>query len=110
MNNPDIPEISRIGEKHVENWLIENGYSHFKIDRLRTNVRALQATGNMQSVLVLVRTVLHPHRPLKFSDYEIDFLTRRAAKKQLVAYAAYVVLNDNQDLAGEISWERLGKG
>lgn len=110
MNNPDLPEISRIGEKHVENWLIENGYADFKTDKLRTNVHALQATGNMQSVLVLVRTVLHPHRPLKFSDYEIDFLKRRAAEKKLVAYAAYVAINENQDLAGEINWERLGKG
>lgn len=109
MKNPDLPELNRIGEKHVVDWLAENGYWDIKIDKLRTNLNALQASGKMQSVLVLVRTVLHPHRPLKYSSHELDILTRRAVEKQLVAYAAYVSIDNNNDLAGEISWERLSK-
>lgn len=107
MGNSDSPKIKSEGEKHVEQWLTENGYSNLSKEPLQLNEYALKANGRTEHILVQIRTFLHPHRPFKLSEYEVDLLTRRAAKLKLIAYAAYVVLDDSGDLLEEISWERL---
>jgi hypothetical protein len=107
MMNSGLPEIKLEGEKKVEQWLTENGYSNVLKETLQANESGLKATGRTDNILVQVSTFLHPHRPFKLSDYEIDLLTRRATKLNLVAYAAYVVLDSSGDLVGEINWERL---
>jgi hypothetical protein len=107
MMNSGLPEIKIEGEKKVEQWLTENGYSNVLKETLQANEYGLKAVGRTENILVQVRTFLHPHRPFKLSDYETDLLTRRAAKLKLVAYAAYVVLDNSGNLVGEINWERL---
>ena len=108
MTNSGLSEIKLAGEKKVEQWLNENGYTDVSIETLHSTEHGIKATGTIENILVQVKTFLHPHRPFKFSDYEIDLLTRRAAKMELVAYAAYVILDYKGDLAEEINWERLG--
>lgn len=108
MTNSGSPEIKLAGEKKVEQWLNDNGYTDVSIETLHSNEHAIKATGTVENILVQVSSFLHPHRPFKLSDYEIDLLTRRAARMNLVAYAAYVILDDKRDLIEEINWERLG--
>lgn len=107
MQNSGLPEISQTGQKYVEQWLTENGYTNILEISLQANENGLLATGRIQSILVLVRSFLHPHKPYKLSDYEVDLLIRRATKLKLVAYAAYVVLDCSGKLIEEIAWERL---
>ncbi|MEO6541397.1 MAG: hypothetical protein ABIN74_10415 [Ferruginibacter sp.] len=108
MTNSGPPEFKLAGEKKVEKWLNDNGYTNISIETLHSTEQGIKATGTVETILVQVRTFLHPHRPFKLSDYEIDQLTRRAAKMEFVAYAAYVILDDKGDLVEEINWERLG--
>ncbi|MEO6252858.1 MAG: hypothetical protein ABIO79_06115 [Ferruginibacter sp.] len=108
MTNSGAPEIKLAGEKKVEKWLNDNGYTNVSIEALHSTERAIKAWGTVEHILVQVSTFLHPHRPFKLSDYEIDLLTRRAAKMELVAYVAYIILDDEGELAEEINWERLG--
>ncbi len=105
--NADLPEIEQTGEKLVEKWLTENGYTHVQKEMLQLNEQGLKACGTFKNILVQIRTFLHPNRPFKISDYEIDILTRRAAKLNLVAYVAYVILDSSGSLTEEINWERL---
>jgi hypothetical protein len=105
--NPDFPSINEAGEKLVEQWLTENGYTNIQREPLMLNEQGLKASGPLKNILVQIRTFLHPNRPFKMSDYELDILTRRAAKLELVAYVAYVVLDNNGALCEEIHWERL---
>ena len=107
MANSELPEIKLTGEKHVETWLIENGYTDVLIETLKSDEYALNASGKIENILVQVRTFLHPHRPFKLSNYEVDLISRRAAKLKLVAYAAYVILNTDGNLNEDIIWERL---
>lgn len=102
------PEIRLAGEKHVLHWLTENGYSNVLKETLHSNDHALRATGRAENILVQIRAFLHPHRPFKLSEYEVDLLTRRASKLKSIAYAAYVVLDDSGNLLEDINWERLG--
>lgn len=107
MTNPDLPEINFAGEKKVEQWLAENGYTNISKELLSATEFGLKAKGSIEDILVQVKTFLHPHRPFKLSDYQIDLLTRRAAKLNMVAYAAYVVVDAHAELLEEIKWERL---
>ena len=102
-----LPEINLLGEKFVEEWLTENGYSNIIKVPMQANENGLVATGKIDNILVMVRSFLHPHKPYKISEYEIDLLTRKATKLKLVAYTAYAVLDDDGKLAQDISWERL---
>ena len=107
MNNSGLPEIKLFGEKLVEDWLADNGYLHVSKEPLQLNEFGLKATGKIEDILVQVKTFLFPNRPLKLSEYEVDLLTRRANKLRSAAYAAYVVLDINGIVVGEIKWERL---
>jgi hypothetical protein len=107
MENYYLPEFNAIGLKHVESWLSENGYSHIAKELLQANDYGFTAKGSIESLIVQIRTFLHPQRHLKLSDFEIDFLTAKAAKLGLIAYAAYVIVDGENNLAGEIIWERL---
>jgi hypothetical protein len=107
MADSELPEIKLAGEKYVITWLTENGYADVIKEMLKSDEYALKVSGKIENILVQVRTFLHPHRPFKLSDYEVDLIIRRAAKLKLVAYAAYVILNTNGNLNEDIIWERL---
>lgn len=109
MVNSDLPEIKLAGEKLVEKWLIENNYSDVQKEAFLSNEHCLKASGTVENILVIIRTFLHPNRPFKISEYEVDTLIRRAAKLNLIAYAAYVMIDSQGNLSEEINWERLGK-
>ena len=107
MVNPRVTEIQNIGENQVEVWLKNNGYTNVSRETIQAGEWGLSAKGNVENVLIQVKAFLHPHRPFKMSDFEVDRLVRRASKQQLIAYAAYIVLDDKNNPVGEISWERL---
>jgi hypothetical protein len=107
MENYYLPEINPIGRKHVETWLSENGYFDIKQELLQSNDYGFTAKGKIESILVQVRTFLHPQRPFKLSDFEINALSAKAGKQGLVAYAAYVIVDENNNLSSDIVWDRL---
>ncbi len=107
MENYYLPEINNIGRKHVEDWLNENGYFDINNELLQSNDYGFAAKGKIEGILVQIRTFLHPQRPFKLSDFEINALCVKALKLCLVAYAAYVIIDGENNLAADILWERL---
>ncbi len=107
MENYYLPEINVIGFNHVEKWLIENGYFNINKALLQSNDYGFTAKGKIEGILVQIRTFLHPQRPFKLSDFEINALAAKAVKLGLVAYAAYVIVDEEDNLASDILWERL---
>jgi hypothetical protein len=107
VENYYLPEINIIGRKHIETWLTENGYFDIKKEMLQLNDYGFTAKGKIEGILVQIRTFLHPQRPFKLSDFEINALSAKAFKMGLVAYAAYVIVDDKNNLAEDILWERL---
>jgi len=107
MENYYLPEINSIGQNYVEKWLEDNSYFDISRELLQSKDYGFSAKSKSESLLVQVRTFLHPQRPFKLSDFEINALTGKAVKLGLVAYAAYVTLDAENNLAGEILWERL---
>ena len=74
---------------------------------LQFNEYGFTAKGKIEGILVQIRTFLHPQRPFKLSNFETNALCAKAAKRGLVAYAAYVIVDDKNNLAEDIIWERL---
>ena len=107
MENYYLPEINPTGQKYVESWLAENGYFDIKRQLLQSNEYGFIAKSKNESPLIQVRTFLHPQRPFKLSDFEIATLAGKALKLGLVAYAAYVTIDEENNLVGDIIWERL---
>jgi len=103
-----LAEIELAGENHVQLWLTKNGYTNIEKELLPSKETEIKATGTVENILVQTRTFLEPHRPFKLSEYAIDKLIRRAVNMGRVAYAAYLIIDSNKDLVGEINWERLG--
>ncbi len=96
-------------EKHIKSWLIENGYSDITKELLAAKENALKANGKTENILVQIRAYSHPHRPFKLSEFEADVLSRRAKKLKAIAYAVYVILDDDGELSEELIWDRLSK-
>lgn len=107
MSQTSLPELKQTGEKYVIEWLRENGYSDIKKEPLQSQEYGFIATGGIENILVQAKFFLHPHKPYKLSDFETDLLTRRAIKLGSVAYAAYLVLDEQHKLVNDIIWERL---
>ena len=107
MENYYLPEINVIGRKHIEEWLIENGYFDIKKELLQSNDYGFTAKGKIEDILVQIRTFVYPQRPFKISDFEINALSAKAVKMGLVAYSAYVIVDEEDKLAADIMWERL---
>ena len=107
MENYYLPEINVIGRKHIEEWLIENGYFDIKKELLQSNDYGFTAKGKIEDILVQIRTFVYPQRPFKVSDFEANALSAKAVKMGLVAYSAYVIVDEEDKLAADIMWERL---
>ncbi|MFM6924506.1 MAG: hypothetical protein ACKOU7_03320 [Ferruginibacter sp.] len=109
MENYYLPEIDSVGRKHVETWLSENGYIDIKQVLFNSKDSGFIAKGKIEGVIVRIRTFLYPQRPFKLSVFELNTLMVKAHKLKLVAYAAYVTVDSENNLAGEIMWERLSQ-
>ncbi len=107
MENYYLPELNSIGQEHVERWLTDNGYFDVRKELLQANDYGYSAKGKIENVLIQIRTFLHPQRPFKLSDLEIEIFTAKADKQGMVAYSAYVAVDDKNALVGEIIWDRL---
>lgn len=107
MTRFDLPEINLIGDKIVEDWLTENGYAGITRENLYMDKLCYLASSKSQQVIILVKTYLHPNRPAKSSEFEMDLLKRRAEVFNRVPYVAQVIVDINGEQVEEINWERL---
>lgn len=107
MRNASPASIDQVGENIIESWLLNNEYTDIIKESISQRNSILKAHSRLQNILLQVKTFRLPQRPYKLSEYEIDKLVRRALNADLVAYVAYVVVDDNDQLAEEIAWERL---
>jgi hypothetical protein len=107
MGNLSATEIEATGESHVEEWLIENGYNNIIKQTLFPGEREIKADGSVETILIQVRTFVYPDIPFKLNETETHKIRLRASINKNAAYAAYVVIDEDKKLAGEITWQRL---
>ena len=109
MTNSDATETTiQAGEKHVENWLSRKGYTNIAKYIEADGPTAIEANGNVENILVLVKTIDSPNNPDQVTNLEVATIKARAEHLLRKAYVAYVVVDEDKKLIGEIMWERIG--
>ena len=107
MENLKAAEIAQTGEKLVEEWLSENGFINVRINTDQDGSNAIEANGSIENILVHIRTAIQPARPGIISDDERARIKGTAESQGHKAYVAYVIIDADKNVVGEISWERL---
>ena len=105
MSNSETSNMTTAGEEHVEKWLSGNGYSSIIKD---TEAPCLEANGTLENILVMVKTAVAPNLPVEMTLSQKNAIRTRAEQLDRKAYVAYVVIDADEDLVGEIMWERIG--
>jgi hypothetical protein len=103
----DVAEISMTGDKLVEDWLINNGFSNVLNKTGQTGANGIEANGTIENILVLVNTSMEHAGPGKITDDDKVQLKLNAAVLTRKAYIAYVVIDPDKNIVGEIVWQRL---
>ena len=100
-------DIAQAGEKLVEEWLGENGFINVVNNPVEDGTAAIEANGSIENILVHVRTHVQPSRPEKIVDEDRNKIKATAESVGRKAYVAYIVIDADKNMVGEISWERL---
>ena len=96
-----------MGAKYVENWLNQNGFTDVEIDSWQPGSVDIKAKGLVEEIFVQVRTVQLPDQDTPISGTDKFALKDIAERLQKVPYTAFVVVDENNELVGQIIWERL---
>jgi hypothetical protein len=100
-------DVAQTGEKLVEEWLSENGFINVLINTTDSSSSAIEANGTIENILVHVRTHVQPFRPGRIMEEQRNKIKITAESLGRKAYVAYVVIDADKNIVGEISWERL---
>lgn len=107
MSNTILAQNAIAGEKLVLNWLTENTFTDMVKEDFGVDEKVIIATGTLENILIRVKTVVYPQIPFKLSEYEINQITKMASGLNKKAYVAYVIIDADKNLIGEIKWKRL---
>ncbi len=99
-------EIGLAGERIVNVWLVDNGYST-NLDTRQPGSTDIQASGQKTNLLVQVKSAITPNVPADLSSDEVRNIKSRASRLGFQAWAAKVVLDSQLRLIGKISWTQL---
>jgi hypothetical protein len=101
-------DIAQTSEKLVEQWLSENGFINVLINAAENGSSAIEANGSIENILVYVRSHVQPFRPGRLNEEDRNKIKTSAESLGRKAYVAYLVIDADKNIVGDISWERLG--
>lgn len=99
-------DIGQAGEGIVADYLRNKGYSVEQNTRLPGS-SDIEARGNPTSLLVQVKTSLHPNDPPFLGNDEVGNIRSRATRLGWEAWSARLQVNHQGYLVGEILWTKL---
>ena len=103
----EFTEITMAGIQHLENWLRENGYESITVDTFQPGIAEIKANSKGENILLHAKTVLHPNEKSHLNGTDKFALKDLAARTGRAPYVAYLVIDEEKNLVGEIDWERL---
>lgn len=99
-------DIGQAGEKLVAGWLRSKGYAVEQNTQL-PGAADIEAIGNPTSLLVQVKSALHPSQPAFLDANESSRIQSRANRLGWQAWLARLQLDRQGNLLGEILWSKL---
>jgi hypothetical protein len=107
MGELGLTEITNMGMKHLENWLNQNGFTDIEIDNWQPGSVDVKAKGTVENILVQAKTVEFPAEHSAAGGTDKFALKDLAERLDRVPYMAFIVIDKNKELVGEIVWERI---
>ena len=107
MQELSLAEIGIAGEKHIESWLKGNGFTNLKKHSIDGEKTEIEADGKIENILVHILPFPANNPASRLNDDERTRFIIRAAKMHRVAYLASLGIDEEKELAGEITWEKL---
>ena len=102
-----LTEITKAGIQHLENWFAENGYKNSEADIWHPAIADIKADGHWENILVQVKTVLHPEERTLLNGTDRFALKDIAQRLERTPYIAYLAIDHDKNLVGDIIWEKL---
>lgn len=99
-------DIAESGEKHVEEWLVANGY-RCTAGKPHHGASDIEARSEEENLLVHVMTSLAPAAVPEITTSDRGHVITRAMTHGLDAWLAQVQVGLRGELVGEIQWVQL---
>jgi DNA modification methylase len=107
MADLELTEIVQAGVGHLENWLNDNGYKNIEVNIWQSGSADIKANGQTENILVQLKPVLHPNEQAALNGTDKFALKDLAERLERIPYIAYLIIDGDKNLVGEIIWERL---
>jgi len=104
----EITEMVQSGIKHIENWLKQNGYTLKGIEAWQQGSADIVADGPVANIFIQAQTVAHPDKPAFLNGTDKFAVKDIAQRLERIPYIAYLVIDHDKNLVGDIVWERIG--
>lgn len=110
MANLEAADIGHAGEKIVEDLLSQNSWTNIIRDTWQkgsTDIKADPIDKTKKGILIQVKTALFPNAPAEISADEKKNIIMRAKRENRDAYAAYLKIDSNKKLVGNVDFKIL---
>jgi Holliday junction resolvase-like predicted endonuclease len=105
----EAADIGHAGEKHVENWCISKGFRNVIRNTWQPGGVDIQADGGANNNIVIqVKSAISPNQPATVTNEERAAIIARGKKLGRIPYGAYVVMNGETKLMGDINFVKFG--
>jgi hypothetical protein len=107
MGHLALTEVLQAGIIHLENWLNHNGYKNIEVNVWQTGSADIKADGQTENVFVQLKTAVLPNKPILPNGTDKFALKDLAERHNRIPYIAYLTMDEEKNIVGEIIWERL---
>ena len=99
-------EVGSIGERYAVAWLQQKGWRCYLNTKL-PGATDIEASGGSVSLLVQVKTAIHPSIPAFPDAEDRKAIVARAQRNGREAWVAQLQINREGVLVGQITWTKL---
>lgn len=102
-----VTELLQSGIEHLKQWLVKHGYMEIKTNIWQPDSADILAKGPTEEIFVQIKAAAHTGGHVLLNATDKYALIEMAARLERIPYIAYVVVDTDKNLVGEIVWERL---
>lgn len=103
-----VTELVQAGIEYLKQWLVKHGYIEIKTNIWQPDSADILAKGPTEEIFVQIKVATDPGKHVLLNATDKYALIEMAARLERIPYVAYIVVDNDKNLDGEIVWERLG--
>lgn len=107
MADLELTEILQTGILYLKNWLNENGYQSIEVSIWQSDSVDIKANSKNQNILIQLKAIMQPGENVKPNATDKFAMKELAERLKRIPYIAYITIDRDKNIVGEIIWERL---